>query len=118
MIFKMTEQEFGEFFAIQFQGAQQRKTYLLYVEAKMKRMLLRYKKNEINFIISFSENNEIRKSNVISVISPLEIPIKEAISDRYFPHITVNGESAPSDARLESRFIVYITFRSIGVFLK
>jgi hypothetical protein len=106
MIFKITEQEFDELFAIQFQGAQQRKTYSLHVEAKMKSMLLRNKKIRLIFIISFSENNEIRKSNVISVISPLEVPIKESISDRYFPYITINGESAPSDARLESRFIV------------
>ncbi|CAF5222424.1 unnamed protein product, partial [Rotaria magnacalcarata] len=45
--------------------------------------------------------NEIRKSNVIAVNPPMEMPLKEQLIDRYFAYITVNTESPPSDMRVE-----------------
>jgi len=36
MIFKINEENFSEFYGIQFHGAQQRRKYLLHVEAKIK----------------------------------------------------------------------------------
>lgn len=36
MIFKVTEENFKDLYGIQFHGAQENKTYLLHVEAKMK----------------------------------------------------------------------------------
>ncbi|CAF1353703.1 unnamed protein product [Rotaria sordida] len=78
------EKDFNDFFGIQFHGAQQRKRYILHVEAKLK------------------DSNEIRKSNIITVNPPLEMPLKEQLIDRYFAYITVNAESPPPDMRLES----------------
>ncbi|CAF0920401.1 unnamed protein product [Adineta ricciae] len=77
------EKNFNEFFGIQFHGAQQRRRYLLHVEAKIK------------------DTNEIRKSNIISVNPPLEMPLKEQLVDRYFAYITVNAETPPPDIHLE-----------------
>ncbi|CAF3704714.1 unnamed protein product [Rotaria sp. Silwood1] len=77
------EKDFNDFFGIQFHGAQQTKRYILHVEAKLK------------------NNNEIRKSNIITVNPPLEMPLKEQLIDRYFAYITVNAESPPPDMRLE-----------------
>ncbi|CAF3616975.1 unnamed protein product [Adineta steineri] len=77
------EKDFNDFFGIQFHGAQQRKRYLLHVEAKLK------------------NSNDIRKSNILNVNPPLEMPLKEQLIDRYFAYITVNAEIPPPDMRLE-----------------
>ncbi|UJR13408.1 hypothetical protein I4U23_000423 [Adineta vaga] len=77
------EKDFNEFFGIQFHGAQQRQRYLLHVEAKIK------------------NTDEIRKSNIISVNPPLEMPLKEQLVDRYFAYITINSETPPPDIHLE-----------------
>ncbi|CAF1293197.1 unnamed protein product [Rotaria sordida] len=79
----ISEKDFNDFFGIQFHGAQQKKRYILHVEAKLK------------------DSNEIRKSNIITVNPPLEMPLKEQLIDRYFAYITVNAESPPPDMRLE-----------------
>ncbi|CAF4237631.1 unnamed protein product [Rotaria socialis] len=79
----INEKDFNDFFGIQFHGAQQRKKYLIHVEALVK------------------DTNEIRKSNVIAVNPPMEMPLKEQLIDRYFAYITVNTESPPSDMRVE-----------------
>ncbi|CAF3224711.1 unnamed protein product [Rotaria sp. Silwood2] len=79
----ISEKDFNDFFGIQFHGAQQRKRYILHVEAKLK------------------NTNEIRKSNIITVNPPLEMSLKEQLIDRYFAYITVNAESPPPDMRLE-----------------
>jgi len=52
MIFKITGQDFNDFYGIQFHGAQQRKNYLFHVEAKIKSILNRNKR--IKFIFSFN----------------------------------------------------------------
>jgi hypothetical protein len=57
-------------------------------------------------LIVFLDSNEIRKSNVIAISLPLEMPVKGPITDRHFPYITINGEATPADIRLESRFTV------------
>jgi hypothetical protein len=107
VIFKIAEQELSDFFGIQFHGAQQRKTYLLHVEAKIKSMSNINERIKLFFSFkSFLENNEMRKSNVISVVTPLETTARDPMSDQYFPFITINGEATPSDTRLESRFRV------------
>ncbi len=55
----------------------------------------------------FLDSNDVRKSNVISITTPLETPVNGPINDQYFPYITTNNEPTPSDPRLESRFTVY-----------
>jgi hypothetical protein len=54
----------------------------------------------------FLDSNDVRKSNVISITTPLETPVNGPINDQYFPYITTNNEPTPSDPRLESRFTV------------
>ncbi|CAF4158770.1 unnamed protein product, partial [Rotaria sordida] len=92
----ISEKDFNDFFGIQFHGAQQRKRYILHVEAKLK------------------DSNEIRKSNIITANPPLEMPLKEQLIDRYFAYITVNAESPPPDMRLETES----RYRDIDSFLK
>jgi hypothetical protein len=60
-------------------------------------------------LISILDTNEIRKSNVIAVTLPLDIPFKGPIPDQYFPYIIIGNEAAPTDARLESRSTVLCT---------
>lgn len=50
-----------------------------------------------------SDTNEIRKSNVISVVSPLEPSTKNPVSTQFFPYITINEEPMPTDIPLESK---------------
>jgi hypothetical protein len=52
------------------------------------------------------DSQEVRKSNIIAVNPPLEMPLKEQLVDRYFAYITVNAETPPSDMRLEGKFRV------------
>ncbi len=59
----------------------------------------------------FLDSNDVRKSNVISITTPLETPVNGPINDQYFPYITTNNEPTPSDARLESRFTVLYTIQ-------
>ncbi len=42
MFFQIAEKDFNDFFGIQFHGAQQRKRYLLHVEAKIKGRLIHF----------------------------------------------------------------------------
>ncbi len=74
----------------------------------LKRKLKVYYKINFSLFIFFVflDTNEIRKSNVITVSPPLEMPVKTPITDRYFPYISINSEATPSDTRLESKFIV------------
>jgi len=59
----------------------------------------------------FLDSNEVRKSNVISVTTPLETTVNGPINDQYFPYITTNNEPKPSDPGLESRFTVLHTIQ-------
>ncbi|CAF0725929.1 unnamed protein product [Rotaria sordida] len=79
----ITERDFNDFYGIHFHGAQQRKRYSFHIEAKIK------------------NTNEIRKSNVIIVDTPLDLPVKGPVVDRYFPYITVNDEETPSNITIE-----------------
>jgi hypothetical protein len=54
-------------------------------------------------LFKFLDTDEIRKSNIIAVNPPLEMPLKEQLVDRYFAYITVNAETPPPDMRLESK---------------
>lgn len=79
----ISEENFTDMYGIQFHGAQQRRKYLLHVEAKLK------------------NTKEIRKSNVISVTLPLEPSTKTPVSAQFFPYITINEEPLPTDVPLE-----------------
>jgi len=57
-------------------------------------------------ILWFLDSKEVRKSNIIAVNPPLEMPLKEQLVDRYFAYITVNAETPPPDMRLEGKFKV------------
>lgn len=52
------------------------------------------------------DRDEIRKSNIIAVNPPLEMPLKDQLVDRYFAYITVNAEDPPPDMRLEGIAII------------
>lgn len=106
----MTAKEFKESFAIQFSGAQQRRKYALSVGAKLRSNIFR--KPEIRFTQFPSLDNEIRRSNVIAVSVPMDVPYEGAAPDRYFPYIVVNEESVPADSHLEGRLTMNILFLS------
>lgn len=57
-------------------------------------------------IFWFLDSKEVRKSNIIAVNPPLEMPLKEQLVDRYFAYITVNAETPPPDMRLEGKLRV------------
>ncbi len=57
-------------------------------------------------IFWFLDSKEVRKSNIIAVNPPLEMPLKEQLVDRYFAYITVNAEAPPPDMRLEGKYKV------------
>jgi hypothetical protein len=65
----------------------------------------------------FLDSKDIRKSNVVSVTTPLEPSVNGSIADHYFPYITINNEPAPSDnTRLESKFrILYNTQKCLSL---
>ena len=54
-------------------------------------------------MIDVLDSDEVRKSNIIAVNPPLEMPLKEQLVDRYFAYITVNAETPPPDMRLEGK---------------
>ncbi|CAM4854988.1 unnamed protein product [Rotaria socialis] len=76
----ITDRDFSDFFAIHFHSAQQRREYVLRVEAKIK------------------DSTEKRKSNDIFVTPPLDLPVKNPALDRYFPYIIINGEKTSHSA--------------------
>ncbi|CAF0736434.1 unnamed protein product [Didymodactylos carnosus] len=82
---QLVEKDFNDFFGIQFLGAGQKKKYILHVEAKIR------------------DSNQILKSNIITVNPPLEMSLREQITDRYFAYISVNAEKPPPDMHLENR---------------
>ncbi|CAF0883109.1 unnamed protein product [Adineta steineri] len=79
----LAEKNFNDFYGIQFYGVQQNKTYPLYVEAKIK------------------DSNTIRKSNTISVTTPLEMTVHNPSKDGYVPYIKINSDTTPADAHVE-----------------
>lgn len=64
------------------------------------------------------DSNEVRKSNIIAVNPPLEMPLKEQLVDRYFAYITVNAEAPPPDMRLEGIILNFISYYMLILVIK
>ncbi|UJR33950.1 hypothetical protein I4U23_021368 [Adineta vaga] len=77
------KENFDEAYRIHFQDVEQDRKYAIYVEAKMQR------------------NNEIRKSNVISVTSPLPMTVNETMIKENFPYIIIKNEQKVDDSHAE-----------------
>lgn len=82
-------------------------TYKLELNFEVKSLLI---SKENHFYFYYILDHEIRRSNVIAVSVPMEVPIKGPIPDRFFPYIVIHDESAPADARLEGKLIVRVLF--------
>ena len=49
---------------------------------------------------------EIRKSNVISIVTPIAKTVTGSVNDEFFPYITTDNQQPPADTPLEGEFSV------------